>query len=144
MASVNMAVVLGNVGQDPEIRTTTSGTQVANFSVATTKKWTKDGEKHEKTEWHQISVFGKLADVVAKYVKKGSSVHIVGELRTDSWEKDGVTKYKTVIAANSIQLCGSRRDSADAGTVGSTSDYQRPAGVKNYAPGGDGNDEIPF
>ena len=95
---MNMVMIIGNVGQDPELRKTQSGSSVANFSVATTERWkSKDGEKKEATEWHRVVVWGNLADIVEKFVSKGSKVAIVGKVKTRKWEKDGVERYSTEI-----------------------------------------------
>ena len=108
MSGVNKVFVLGHLGRDPDVRKTQGGTSVASFSVATSESFTgSDGEKKEKTEWHNVVAWGKLADVVGQYVKKGSQVHVEGRLETRSWEdKDGVKKYKTEIVAQQIQFCG--------------------------------------
>ena len=101
--SVNKAIILGNCGNDPEIRQNQNGEDIANFSIATSESW-KDknsGEKKEKTEWHKIVVFGALAGIVKNYVKKGSKLYIEGRLQTKKWiDKDGVEKYTTEIILN--------------------------------------------
>ena len=107
MASVNKVILVGNVGKDPVVRGE-GEKKVANFSLATSFK--AGGE--EKTEWHNIVVFGKLVGVVESYVKKGASVYIDGSLRYSTYEKDGETKYKTEIAANSLQMLGKKPDAA--------------------------------
>jgi len=109
MASVNKAILVGNLGQDPEIKYTQSGMAVANFSMATQEKWEKDGNKQEKTEWHRIVAWGKLAEICSEYLKKGSPVYIEGRIQTRSWEdKEGIKKYTTEIVANSMQMLGSK------------------------------------
>jgi len=102
MASVNKAIVLGNLGADPELRYTPGGRAVANFNMATTRSWnSKDGEKKEETEWHKIVAFGKVAEIIGKYLAKGSKVYIEGKLQTRSWEDDsGNKKYMTEIVMN--------------------------------------------
>lgn len=106
MASLNRITLIGNVGRDPETRFTTSGTPVANFSVATTERWTdKDGKKQESTEWHRVQVFAGLAEFVGKYVKKGAQVYVEGRVKTDKWEdKDGGRHERMVVDASSVQL----------------------------------------
>ena len=105
MASVNKAIIIGNVGRDPEVRHIPSGQQVASFSVATTERWNKDGQQQEKTEWHPVVAWGKLAELVAQYVKKGSRVYVEGKLSTKSWDdKDGSKRYKTEIIAQQVQF----------------------------------------
>lgn len=99
-SSVNRAIIIGNVGKQPELRTMQDGKKVANFSIATSETW-KDkssGEKKEKTEWHRIVVFGNLAEIVEKYVHKGSKVYVSGSIQTRKWtDKDGAEKYTTEI-----------------------------------------------
>lgn len=116
MSGVNKVIVLGNVGNDPEIRYMPNGNAVASFSIATSEQW-KDkntGEKKEATEWHNITIFGKLAEIVEKYVKKGSKLYIEGKLKTDKYEKDGVTKYSTKIIANELQMLDSRSETGNS------------------------------
>jgi single-strand DNA-binding protein len=99
MASVNKVILLGNLGKDPEIRYMQSGEPVANFSLATSEQWTdKSGQKQERTEWHRVEVFGKVAQVVRDYCQKGKQVYIEGAIRYDEWtDKDGNKKYMTKI-----------------------------------------------
>lgn len=98
MSSLNKASIIGNVGKDPEIRSMQSGDKVASFSIATSEKWKdKSGEQKEKTEWHNIVVFGNLVKVVEQYVSKGSKLYIEGKLQTRSWEQNGEKKYTTEI-----------------------------------------------
>jgi single-strand DNA-binding protein len=104
--SLNKAMLIGNVGQDPEIRQMPNGNAVANLSLATSETW-KDkntGDKQEKTEWHRVVVFGNLANIVESYVRKGSKLYIEGKIQTRSWEQDGVKKYSTEIVANQLQM----------------------------------------
>lgn len=118
--SVNKVFILGYLGQDPEQRTTDSGTAVTNFSVATTEEWKdKAGEKQEKTEWHNIVAWKKLAEICGQYLKKGSRVHIEGKLTTQSWEKEGVKHYKTVIVADQLVMLSA---SGEATTHASAAD----------------------
>ena len=101
MAGVNKAIIVGRLGSDPEIRYMPDGTAVANFSIATSDEW-KDkntGEKMERTEWHRVVAFRRLAEVCGEYLQKGRQVYIEGKLRTKSWEKDGITRYATQIEA---------------------------------------------
>jgi len=124
--SVNRVHLIGRLGQNPEIRTTESGNTVANFSVATSEKWKdKNGNKQEDTEWHRIVIWGKLAEVVEKYVKKGDMLYLEGKLKTRTWEKDGVTRYATEIHAYSMQMLGGKNEtSALQETGGSNSAEQ--------------------
>lgn len=104
--SLNKAMLIGNVGQDPEIRHMPNGNAVANLSVATSETW-KDkntGDNQEKTEWHRVVVFGNLANIVESYVRKGSKLYIEGKIQTRSWEQDGAKKYSTEIVANQLQM----------------------------------------
>jgi single-strand DNA-binding protein len=107
---VNKVILLGNVGKPPETRYLPSGGAVASLSLATSESW-KDkntGQQQEKTEWHRIVFFNKLAEIVNEYVKQGSKIYVEGSLRTRSWEQDGVTKYATEIVASEMQLLDSR------------------------------------
>jgi single-strand DNA-binding protein len=107
--SVNKVILVGNVGRDPEIRHLDKGVAVARFSLATTENYTsKTGEKVSNTEWHNIVAWRGLAEVMEKYVKKGTQLYIEGRLRTNSYEKDGVKHYNTEINADTIQLLGKR------------------------------------
>ncbi|MDP2336505.1 MAG: single-stranded DNA-binding protein [Bacteroidota bacterium] len=107
--SVNKVILVGNVGRDPEIRHLDKGVAVARFSLATTENYTsKTGEKVSNTEWHNIVAWRGLAEVVEKYVKKGSQLYIEGRLRTNSYEKDGVKHYSTEINADTLHMLGKR------------------------------------
>lgn len=110
MSSVNKHIIVGNIGQTPESASTAGGTSVANFSVATTATWNdkETGEKNERTEWHNIVAFGKLADICIEYLDKGRQVYIEGESRTESWDKDGITHYRTKLYADEVQMLGAR------------------------------------
>jgi len=112
MASVNKVIIVGNLGRDPEIRYMPSGDAIANIAVATSYK-SKDrntGEQKELTEWHRISFFGRLAEIVGQYLKKGSSVYVEGRLQTRKYtDKDGVEKYATDIIAENMQMLGGRQ-----------------------------------
>ena len=111
MASINKVILVGNLGRDPETRYLPSGEAVTNISVATTSQW-KDkasGEKKEETEWHRVSAFGRLAEIMGEYLKKGSQVYIEGQLRTRKWQdKEGKDRYTTEIRADVMQMLGSR------------------------------------
>lgn len=105
--SVNKVIVLGRVGQDPELKYTPSGQAVCNFSVATSESWTKEGQKQEKTEWHRVVVWGKLGELCNQYLAKGRQVFLEGKLQTRSWEdKDGKKLYTTEVVATSVQFLG--------------------------------------
>jgi single-strand DNA-binding protein len=106
--SVNKVILLGRLGQDPELKYTPGGAAVCNFSVATTEAWTdKQGQKQEKTEWHRIVVWGKLAELCNQYLAKGRQAFIEGRLQTRSWDdKDGTKRYTTEIMASTVQFIG--------------------------------------
>ena len=110
MASVNKVILIGHIGKDPEVRYMPSGEGIANITIATTEKWKgKDGEKQEKTEWHRVSFFGKLAEIVSEYVKKGSLIYVEGRLQTRKWQDQvGNDKYTTEIVADRMQMLGSK------------------------------------
>lgn len=145
---VNKVILIGNVGKDPEIRYSPNGSAVANLSLATSESW-KDkntGEKQEKTEWHKVVAFGKLAEIIGQYLKKGSQIYIEGKIQTRKWtDKEGKDHYTTEIVANQMQMLGSKGDAESSGA--STADAYREASggsakAKSAAP--DFDDEIPF
>jgi single-strand DNA-binding protein len=109
MKGVNKVIIVGNCGKDPETRYTPSGSAVTNISVATSESW-KDkatGQKQEKTEWHNIVMFGKLAEIAGEYLKKGSSAYFEGKITTEKWQdKEGKDRYTTKIVANNMQMLG--------------------------------------
>lgn len=110
---VNKVILVGNVGRDPETRYSAGGMAVTTISVATSEKW-KDkqtGEEKERTEWHRVKFFGRLAEIAGEYLKKGSQVYIEGSLRTEEYEKDGVKRYSTDIVANEMQMLGGNPNS---------------------------------
>ena len=113
MASVNKAILIGNLGADPELRYTASGTAVTGFNIATTDRFKdKNGEFQERTEWHSIVCWARTAEIASEYLKKGSPVYIEGSIRTRNYEdKDGIKRYKTEIVAQRLQLLGSREGS---------------------------------
>lgn len=112
MPGLNKVLLIGNLGRDPEIRYSQQGTAVVNFSIATSEQWTdkNTGEKQEKTEWHNIVSFGKQAEILEKYLQKGSQVYIEGRMQTDSFEKDGQTHYRTKVVVSNFQFLGGRQD----------------------------------
>lgn len=112
MASVNKVIIVGNLGRDPEIRYMPSGDAIANIAVATSfrSKDRNTGEQKEQTEWHRISFFGRLAEIVGQYLKKGSSVYVEGRLQTRKYtDKDGIERYATEIVAENMQMLGGRQ-----------------------------------
>ncbi|MBD3216799.1 MAG: single-stranded DNA-binding protein [candidate division Zixibacteria bacterium] len=130
MASVNKAILIGNLGRDPELRYTPSGKAVASFSIATTEKWRdQNGEMQESTEWHNIVLWGRQAEIAKEYLAKGRPVYIEGRIQTRSYEdKNGVKKYMTEIVGQRMQFLGSRGDTS--------SDYTPPPPPKD--------DDAPF
>ena len=112
MASVNKVILIGNLGSDPEVKYTPSGTAVANFNIATNESWTsKDGKKEERTEWHKIVVWSKLAELCGEYLAKGRPVYVEGRLQTREWnDKEGNKRYTTEIVAQTIQFLGGPND----------------------------------
>lgn len=106
MSSFQQVTLLGNVGRDPEVRYSSNGNAIANLSVATSRKWkSQDGERHEETEWHRLTAFGRQAEIIGEYVRKGNRLFITGYLKTRKWEdKDGVERYTTEIIVENFQL----------------------------------------
>lgn len=118
MASLNETKLIGYLGADPEVKRLPSGEQVARISVATTEHWTDKGsqERKSRTEWHRVVFFGKLADIVGKYLTKGSQVYVCGSLRTHKWEDDkGTTHYSTEINGNEMQMLDRRENETSPG-----------------------------
>jgi len=111
---VNKVILVGNLGADPEIRATATGSQVANISIATSESWTdkNTGQKQEKTEWHRVVFFNRLAEIVGQYLTKGSQVYVEGRLQTRKWQdQNGQDKYTTEVVANEMQMLGGRGES---------------------------------
>lgn len=130
MASVNKVILVGNLGRDPEVRYMPNGEAVANFSIATTDSWKdKSGVKQEKTEWHNIVMYRRLAEIAGEYLKKGRPVYVEGRLQTRKWEKDGVTRYSTEIIADQMQMLGSGREGGSASYDG---EMDQSGGMDNY------------
>jgi single-strand DNA-binding protein len=110
---INKAILIGNLGADPEVRYTQSGAAIANFNLATTESWTKDGKKEEKTEWHRIVAFARLGEICGEYLSKGSRVYIEGRIQTRQWEdKDGNKRYTTEIVAREMKMLSPRGTTA--------------------------------
>jgi len=140
---INKAIIVGTLGRDPEIKHTAGGSAVASISVATNESW-KDkntGENVERTEWHRIVLFGKLAEIAGEYLKKGSQVYFEGKIQTRKWQdQSGQDRYSTEIVANEMQMLGGR---ADGGGHNSKPEGQ-PSSQFNAPPSDDGFDDIPF
>jgi single-strand DNA-binding protein len=136
MASVNKVILIGNLGADPETRYMPNGEAVSNIRLATTESW-KDkvsGEKKELTEWHRVVFYRKLAEIVAQYLKKGSSVYVEGRIRTRKWQdKEGQERYSTDIEATEMQMLGGRQNMASSS--GGEAEY----GGSMPSPSGSGN-----
>jgi single-strand DNA-binding protein len=148
--SVNKVILVGRLGKDPELRSIPSGTSVAKFSLATDDRFTdKAGEKQERTEWHNIVVWGKLAEICGQYLRKGRLVYIEGSIRTDSWDdkETGVKKYRTEIIANTMQMLEKKGDDEGGGYSGGGG-YRKAAPASGAgAPAGnqiEDDDEVPF
>jgi single-strand DNA-binding protein len=134
--SVNKVVLVGNLGKDPEMRYTQNGGAVANFSIATTESWKnkQTGEYENKSEWHNIVVFGKFGEMVGQYLKKGAKVYVEGKLQTNKWQgQDGQDRYKTEIIANDIQMLDARTQNAGQGQAPYQAP-QQPGGYQSAAP----------
>ena len=113
MAGINKVILVGRLGNDPELRYTADGTAVTNFRIATSDEWTDKvtNEKKERTEWHRIVTWRKLAELCSEYLTKGRQVYVEGKLQTRSWDKDGITRYSTEIVASDVQFLGPRPES---------------------------------
>ena len=137
---VNKAIIVGTLGQDPEVRYTAGGAAVANISVATNKSWhdKTSGDKQERTEWHRIVMFGKLAEIAQQYLKEGSQAYFEGEIQTRKWQdKTGQDRYSTEIIANEMQMLGSKNNGSNERTEA----HSKPAAPATVD---DGFDDIPF
>ncbi|GAA0586330.1 single-stranded DNA-binding protein [Halomonas salifodinae] len=152
---VNKVIILGNVGQDPEVRFLPSGVAVANVSIATSEQWTdkQSGQKQERTEWHRCVFFDKLAEVVQQYVKKGSKLYVEGQLQTRKWQdQNGQDRYSTEIKVRDMQMLDSRGGGQQEPQGSQSAAPQQPApgnyGAQQPAaphpPGGEFDSEIPF
>lgn len=128
---INHVFLIGNLGQDPNVKFLESGTAVCNFSVACTESWTKDGEKKESTEWVNIETWDKLAEICGEYLVKGKQVYLEGKIKTEKWDKDGQTHYRTKVVCHVMKMLGGKKSKPDDG-------YKPP----DELPGDD--DDIPF
>ncbi len=139
---INKVILVGNLGRDPEVNTLSSGSPVANIAIATGESW-KDkttGERQERTEWHRVVFFGRLAEIAGEHMKKGSQVYIEGSLRTHKWEdKDGHDRYTTEIVGREVRLLGARPQQNDGPAAKPASPEPAPAPVAD-----DFDDDIPF
>ena len=157
MSGMNKVILIGNVGKDPEVRSTQSGDKIANLSVATSEVWTDraSGERRERTEWHKVSIFGKLAEIAEKYIHKGSKVALVGKLQTRKWQdQSGADRYTTEVVVDSIRgeitLLDRREDGGEPRGGGGGADRAAPpsqSASRGSAPQSDPSDlddEVPF
>lgn len=140
---INKVILVGNLGNDPDVKYTQGGTTITTISVATSESWTdkQSGDKKERTEWHRVKFFGKLAEIAGEYLKKGAQVYIEGSIRTEKYTgKDGVERYSTDIIASEMQMLGGRGES------GGGQRSERPQRQEQPAPAGDfdDSDSIPF
>jgi len=154
---INKVIVVGNLGADPDVRYSANGNAVTKIRIATSEQW-KDkqtGETQERTEWHRVTAFGRLAEIMGEYLKKGSQVYIEGKLQTSTYEKEGQTHYSTDIIANEMQMLGGRggqggssQGGGDFGGSSNTNRSQGNAGADQSratpAGGNDFDDDIPF
>ena len=143
---INKVILVGRLGKDPEIKSTPGGQTVAKFTMATDEKFTdKSGEKQERTEWHNIVAWARLAEICGQYLRKGSLVYIEGSIRTDSWEdkESGQKRYRTEIIAREMKMLDRKRDSEEGGGGGG---YARRPATATAGAGGpsDDEDEVPF
>jgi len=153
---LNKASIIGNLGNDPDMRYTQSDTAVCNISVATTERWkNKDGERVEETEWHRVVAFGKLAEIMGEYLRKGSQVYIEGKIKTEKYtDKEGIERYSTKIYANEMKMLGGRGDSQrddrthreERAPTRSTGSSRSGGGARRAPPPKDDfhDDDIPF
>jgi single-strand DNA-binding protein len=142
---INKVIIVGNLGNDPETRYMPSGSAVTNLSVATNESW-KDkatGEQKDRTEWHKVAMFGRLAEIAAEYLRKGSQVYIEGKLRTRKWQdKDGQDRYTTEVVADEMQMLGGRGGAGGGGAPSMNDSQDRSTPPR--ASGDDFDDDIPF
>lgn len=144
-SGINKVILVGNLGKDPEVKYLPSGDPVVNFSLATGESWVKDGQKQEKTEWHNIVMFRKSAEIAAEYLKKGSKIYLEGKLQTRKWQgQDGSDRYTTQIIADKFQMLDKKSDNQSAAqpTVAQGSITVPPPSKQNG--GSTFDDDIPF
>ena len=136
---INKVILVGNLGADPEVRYTGGGTAIASLRIATSEQWTdkQSGQKQERTEWHRVKLFGRLAEIAGEYLKKGRQVYVEGSLRTDKYtDKDGIERYSTDIIANDLQMLGGGGEGGGTGGGGGGGYRERPQGGPPRQQGG--------
>ncbi|MCB0378831.1 MAG: single-stranded DNA-binding protein [Bdellovibrionales bacterium] len=142
MSGVNKAIIVGRLGADPEVKTIGSGQTVCNFNVATSENWTdRDGQRQERTEWHRIVVWGRMAEICGQHLAKGRQVYLEGRLQTRSWEdQQGQKRYTTEVVANTVQFLGSNDRAGQGASMGGS------MGPQDFGPepSFDSSEEIPF
>lgn len=145
MRGVNKVIIIGNLGNDPEARQFGNGGSVTNISVATSEQWTdkQSGEKREDTQWHRISLFNRLGEIAAQYLRKGSKVYIEGSLRTRKYEKDGQDHYVTEIRADQMQMLDSLNEGQKPNNQGYQNNNQQNGGYNNQSQGGQSYNQAP-
>jgi len=143
---INKVILVGNLGRAPETRYMPSGGAVTNVSIATSKSWRDrdSGEQKERTEWHRVVFFNRLAEIASEYLKRGSKVYVEGELRTREWEREGQKHYTTEIVANEMQMLDARGEGGMGGGMGSTPSRGGQADDFGPPPADDFDDDIPF
>jgi single-strand DNA-binding protein len=146
MVGVNKVILIGNLGKDPDLRRTPSGSAVVSFPLATTERYAdRNGEKQERTEWHNVVAWGKLAELANQYLKKGRSAYIEGRITTRSWDdRDGNKKYRTEIIANTIQFLGSGGQAGSGDSAGAGYHEPQEVAVAENVPDAVGEDDLPF
>ena len=144
MSGVNKVILVGRLGTDPEVKTVSNGNTVTRLSLATSEQWTdKEGQKQERTEWHRVVVWGKLAELCGRYLTKGRQVYVEGRLQTRSWEDpQGQKKYTTEVVANTVQFLGAT--SAGAGATSHSTGNEHQFDQFGPEPSFDSSEEIPF
>ncbi len=150
---LNKVMLIGRLGKDPDVKYTQSGLAIVNFTLATNEDWPDKatGERKERTEWHNIVVFGKLGEICGKYLSKGKQVYVEGRIQTRSWEQDGTTRYKTEIVATDMLMLDAKGVGGEVSRVESASEpyaespmAAEPKPELSHPPGGMGGDDIPF
>lgn len=144
--SLNKVILIGNLGRDPEVRYTGNGTAVANFTLATNERWRdRNGERQERTEWHRIVAWARLAEICAEYLRKGQQIYIEGRIQTREWEdRDGNKRYTTEIVANDMQMLGRRSESFQDQPEPQSTAPSAPPETDAPQPRQQGDDDIPF